>query len=539
MAKKKKKQYTKKKYYSDEYLGTGVQWGSFIISGGFLLLFLVLAFFMPENMTEWIDASFNFSATYFGLFWQLLLLGGLIVGLILMFSRYGRVRLGLVDQPQYTNFRWIAMIATTLLASGGVFWASGEPMSHFIQTPPLFESGDLSDWERAIIALSQSFFHWGFSAWAILGTTATIVLMYAHYHKGMPLKPRTILYPIFGDKLFKRNNIIGILADVTSTIAVAAGTIGAIGFLGLQASYFAEQIFGLPSTLTIQIAFIVILVIIASISAVTGVDKGIQMLSRFNVGFAVVLMVVILIIGPTLFLFDAFITAEAFQISNFLMMSLTRGDPSWLAWWTIFFWGWFIGYGPMMAIFITRISRGRTIRQLILAVGIFAPIVSNLWFTILGGTGIFFEIDQPGVVSGPLENVGQEAAVMAILGELPLTTILAFCFLVITIVFVATTADSMAYASAVSVTGNDNPKTSVRVFWSLIFGATAVALLAMGESNIGMFQNFIVASAVPVSFILLPTLWDSVKVARKLAVEQGIKREKPYSFEEDDKYPDA
>ena len=537
MANEKKKQFTKKKYYSDEYLGTGVQWGSFIISGGFLLLFVILAFFMPDNMSAWVNNSFDFSAKYFGLYWQILLLATFIVGLVLMFSRYGRVKLGLIDSPHYSNFRWVAMILTTLLASGGVFWAAGEPMSHFLDTPPQFVDGELTEWDKAIIGLSQSFMHWGFSAWAILGTTATIVLMYAHYHKGMPLKPRTILYPIFGDKLFKKNNIIGILADVTSAIAVAAGTVGAIGFLGLQASYAAEQIFGMPNTLATQITFIVILIAISTVSAITGVDKGIQILSRFNVGFAVLLMIVILIIGPTMFLLDAFVAAEAFQISNFLMMSLTRGDPAWLASWTIFFWGWFIGFAPMMAIFITRISRGRTIRELILAAGIFAPVVSNIWFTVLGGTGIFFEIEKPGIISEPLNNSGQEAAVMAILEQLPLTSIMAFSFLIITIIFVATTTDSMAYASAVSVTGNDNPKTSVRVFWALIFGAIAVALLAMGESNVGMFQNFIVASAVPVSLLLLPPVWDSVKIAKELAVEQGIKGEKEYSFEEDDNYP--
>ena len=537
MSKEKKNQFTKKKYYSDEYLGTGVQWGSFIISGGFLLLFVILAFFMPDNMSAWVNNSFDFSAKYFGLYWQLLVFATFIVGLILMFSRYGRVKLGLVDSPLYSNFRWVAMILTTLLAAGGVFWAAGEPMAHFLNTPPLFTDGELTEWDKAVIGLSQSFLHWGFNAWAILGTTATIVLMYAHYHKGMPLKPRTILYPIFGDKLFKRNHIVGILADVTSAVAVAAGTVGAIGFLGLQASYAAVQIFGLPNTLATQITFIVILIAISTVSAITGVDKGIQILSRFNVGFAVLLMIVILIIGPTMFIFDAFVSAEAFQISNYLMMSLTRGDPAWLAGWTVFFWGWFIGYAPMMAIFITRISRGRTIRELILAVGILAPIVSNIWFTVLGGTGIFFETKNPGIISEPLNNSGQEAAVMAILEQMPFTSILAFSFLIITIIFVATTTDSMAYASAVSVTGNDNPKTSVRVFWALIFGATAIALLAMGQSNVGMFQNFIVASAVPVSLLMLPPVWDSVKVAKELAVEQGIKGKKEYSFEEDDNYP--
>lgn len=150
------------------------------------------------------------------------------------------------------------------------------------------------------------------------------------------------------------------------------------------------------------------------------------------------------------------------------MMSLTRGDETWLAWWTVFFWGWFIGFGPMMSIFIARISRGRTIRELIVAVAIISPIVSNLWFATLGGSGVFFEMQNSGIISEPLQNVGQEAAVMAILNQLPMSAAFAVGFLIITIVFVATTADSMSYASAVAVTGNDNPSKYIRVFWALI-----------------------------------------------------------------------
>ncbi|WP_277673719.1 BCCT family transporter [Piscibacillus halophilus] len=514
---------TKKKYHTDEYLGTGVQKTALFISGGFLILFFLMAFLAPDVTEEVVGASFDWSAKYFGLFWQLLMLATLIVGLLLMFTRYGRVKLGKQETPEFTNFRWIAMVLTTLLASGGVFWAASEPMSHFITTPPLFSAENLSDWDRAVPGVAQAFFHWGFSAWAVLGTVATIVLMYCHYHKGMPLKPRTILYPLIGDKVFKRYNFFGLTADVTSIIAVAAGTIGAIGFLGLQAAYAFEQVTGIESNLFMQILFIVLLIGIATISAVTGVDKGIQILSRFNVAFAVILMILILIVGPTMFILDVFVSAEAFQLQNYLMMSLTRGDEAWLAWWTVFFWGWFIGFGPMMSIFIARISRGRTIRELIVAVALISPLVSNFWFATLGGTGVFFEIESSGIISGPLNDVGQEAAVMAILNELPMSGLFAIGFLIITIIFVATTADSMSYASAVAVTGNDDPSKYIRVFWALIFGAVAVALLTLGEGSISMLQNFIVVSAVPVSLLLLPPVWDSVKIANKMAIEQGIK----------------
>jgi glycine betaine transporter len=496
-------------------------WTTFAVSGGFLFLFVLISLIDINMVEDWVTESFNWSVTFFGAYWQLLLLGNFVIGIILAFSRYGNLRLGKMAKPENGYFRWISMILCTLLASGGVFWAASEPMYHFVTTPPLFANDGMSPQEAIIPALSQSFVHWGFLAWACLGTLTTIVLMYAHYHKGYPLKPRAILYPIFGEKIFNKS-LIGSTADTVSVIAVAAGTMGPIGFLGLQIGYGLHFLFEIPNTLATNIIIVGALILIAAISVASGVDKGIQFLSRLNVLFVVLLTAIILIIGPTMFLIDSFISAEAFQLQHFFEMNLYRGDQAWLGYWTVFFWGWFLGYAPMLAIFISKISRGRTIRELIVAVSIIAPLVSNFWFAIVGGTGLSHELKNPGSISTPLGDGGMPATVMAIMDQLPMGLWMAIGFLIVSIVFVSTTVDTISYTVAVTLQGSDHPQKWMRVFWVILFGILSVVLLTIGEGTIQALQNFIVVTAVPVSILLLPPLWSAPKIVKQMAKEQTI-----------------
>lgn len=493
-------------------------WPVFYVSGGFLILFIVLSLINSSMVDKTITTLFDTSADIFGSYWQLLLLGNFFIGVFLACSKYGNVRLGNQAKPKYSYYRWVAMILCTLLASGGVFWAAAEPMYHYMDTPPLLGGGAFDNVDGAF---AHSFMHWGFTAWAILGTLATIVMMYVHYTKGMPLRPRGLLYPIFGEKIYEKS-VLGSAADVISIIATVAGTLGPLGFLGLQISYGLHHLFSVPNTVSISIMVIGILVLIASISAATGVDRGILLLSRINVGMTIVLGLIVLVVGPTLFIIDAFVGGSGFYLQNFFAMSLFRGDTAWLGGWTIFFWGWFIGYAPMLIVFISRISRGRTIRELIVAVSIVSPLVSNFWFSIVGGTGVSLEIESPGSISDALTEGGMPAAVMAIMDQLPFGVLFAIGFLLVSIVFVATTTDTMSYTVAATLTGNDHPKRWLRVFWAVIFGATSMIILTIGEDSITSIQNSIVITAVPVSILLLPPLWIAPKVAKKMALDQRL-----------------
>jgi choline-glycine betaine transporter len=487
----------------------------FLISGGFIALFCVAALVNLDGLSALVDWGFNVSATYFGLYWQVLLLATFLIGLVLCILPGGRAIMGGLAAPEFTVFQWGSMIMCTLLAGGGVFWAAGEPIAHFLYSPPLYGAEGAT--EAAVNpAIAQSFMHWGFLAWAILGSLSTVMLMHYHYEKGLPLAPRTLLYPVFGDKAI--NGPIGLIADASSIIAVVAGTVGPIGFLGLQVSYGLNDLFGIPDVFVTQLLVIGGLAAIYTISAMTGLSKGIQLLSKVNVILAAALLIFVLLAGPTGFIFSSFFEGFATYLGNFFQMALFRGDagvfgePGWLGWWTVFFWGWFMGYGPLMAMFIARVSRGRSIRSIIIMLSIIAPIVTNFWFTIIGGTGISMELTEPGTISKAFEGFNLPAALLAITNNLPMGFVISILFLILTTIFVATTGDSMSYVISATMSEGDNPPAAVRVFWGIAMGVMAVILISVGSGGVSKLQSFIVVTAVPVSLILLPSLWDALRI---------------------------
>ncbi|MGB7270494.1 MAG: BCCT family transporter [Albidovulum sp.] len=492
----------------------------FAVTGGFILLFCAIALFDIDALGAMVDWGFNFSATYFGLYWQLLLLGTFLMGLVLCVLPGGKTVLGGLAKPEFSQFQWGSMIMCTLLAGGGVFWAAGEPIAHYLWTPPLYGDLTADPVARANAALAQSFMHWGFLAWAILGALTTVMLMHYHYDKGLPLAPRTLLYPVFGDKAI--NGPIGMIADASCIIAVVAGTVGPIGFLGLQVSYGLNALFGVPDTFATQATVIVGLGALYTISAMTGLSKGIQLLSKINVILAFLLLAFMLIAGPTSFILQGFTGGMGTYLSNFFGMAMFRGDaavfgdPGWLGWWTVFFWGWFLGYGPLMAMFIAKVSRGRSIRSIIIMLAIVAPIVTNFWFTIIGGTGISLEQLTPGVISGPFEGFNLPAGLLAITQAMPMGFILSLLFLILTLIFVATTGDSMSFVIASTMSQDETPSAMLRVFWGVAMAVMAIILISTGSGSIGKLQSFIVITAVPVSLVLLPSLWDALRITLML-----------------------
>jgi glycine betaine transporter len=496
-----------------------IDWPVFVLSGGFLLLFVLTALFDLEFLSATVNQAFGGATALFGAYWQVLMLLTFVVALGVAVSGSGRARLGNLSAPDISTFKWVAIIMCTLLAGGGVFWAAAEPMAHFIASPPLFGVESASP-AAVYPALAQSYMHWGFLAWSILGSLTAIVFMYLHYDKGLPLKPRILLYPVFGEVVL--HGWLGALVDAACVVAVISGTVGPIGFLGLQVSFGLSELFGISNNYSTQLAIILGLIVIYTVSAVSGVTRGIQILSSFNIILAIGLMSFILIVGPTAFIFDSFIQSVGLLISEFIPMASYRADVGWVNGWTVFFWGWFIGYGPLMAMFIARISRGRSIRQLIVTLSLIAPLVTYFWFTIVGGTGIAFELSNAGVISGPYAESGMPAALMAITQQLPWGFLISVLFLVLTTIFVATTGDSMTYTVSMVMTGTDNPPTALRVFWGIMMGVLAAILISIGSGGVSALQSFIVVTAVPVSLILMPSLWNAPKMARQMAVEQGL-----------------
>ncbi|WP_338751121.1 BCCT family transporter [Janibacter alittae] len=489
------------------------------VSAGSLALFVALALLVPSTVSEWVASGAAFSGRWFGLFWQVLLLVTFVVAVLLAATPWAKARLGGLATPEYGRFKWVAMIMCTLLAGGGVFWAAAEPMYHYTSTPPYFDG---SGTDRAAAALGQSFVHWGFLVWAILGSLGALVMLYGA-ERGMPLRPRTLLYPVMGERL--RTSWIGTVVDIVCIISVVAGTVGPIGFLGLQVAYGLHGLFDVPNSYGVQLAVILALSGIALLSVLSGIDKGIQLLSRFNVWLAVALMGLLLVVGSALFVLKSWLAGLGTYATDFVGTSLYQGDQAWLDSWTLFFFGWFLGYAPLMSIFIARISRGRTARDLLVATSIIAPIATTVWFSVLGGTAIWIEQDRPGAISEPLASDGLPAAVMAISDNLPLAVLIAVGFFVLTITFVATTTDSMSYAVAQACTAHDSPSRWLRGLWTLLMGGAAATLVSVGNGGISALQSFIVITAVPVGFVMLPSVVAAPIYLRRLAIEQGVLRE--------------
>ena len=488
-------------------------------SGGFIALFVALALYDGELLSSLVNSGFAWSVKVFGPYWQLLLLLTFLIGLGLAAGRTGKVVLGGTDKPEMDGFRWMAIIFCTLLAGGGVFWAAAEPIAHYVSPPPLYGAQESAQ-QGAVNALSQSFMHWGFLAWAIVGSLTSIVVMHLHYDKGLPLKPRILLYPVLGERALKGHT--GALIDACCIVAVAAGTIGPIGFLGLQVSYALNALFEIPDGFTTQLIIILFAIALYTLSALSGLNRGMQLLSRYNVILAMALMVYILLFGPTNFIFNGYIQGVGSMLDNFIPMATYRGDEGWLSWWTVFFWGWFLGYGPMMAIFIARISRGRNIRQIVTTISVVAPLVTCFWFTIVGGSGLAFEIADPGSVSKAFEGFNLPGALLAVTQQLPIPMLVSILFLILTTIFIVTTGDSMTYTISVVISGETEPNAIIRTFWGVAMGVTALILISLGSGGISALQSFIVITAVPVSLILLPSLWNAPQIAIKMAKEQGL-----------------
>jgi choline-glycine betaine transporter len=492
------------------------------VSIGFILLFVLLSLYDVEMVANSIGAGFAWTARALGSYFQLLLLLTFFIAIGLAISPASSARIGNVDTPELSTFKWLSIIMCTLLAGGGVFFAAGEPVYHFVVTPPAFNTTAGTP-EAISSALAQSFMHWGFLAWAVLGSLTAVVLAHAHYDKGQPLQPRTLLYPVLGEKVMK--GWFGGVVDALCVIAVVAGTVGPIGFLATQVSFGLHDLFGFSQGFGTQLIILIVLGSIYVTSAMTGIDRGIQFLSRFNVFLALAIAAVIFLFGPTLFLTNAFLQGFGEYVTSFFEMATTTAQSApdwWMQWWTVFFFAWFIGYGPLMAIFVARISRGRSIRQMILAVAVMAPIATAVWFTLLGGSGIFYQLTGVIDLTEALNNFQFDVATLTVAKALPGGTLMALAILVLTTIFVATTGDSMSYAIAVVGSGHDDPNPFIRAFWGIAMALMAAILLYMGAGQISALQQFIVITAIPVSLVLLPSLWTGPQAAYAMARQQGL-----------------
>lgn len=486
-----------------------------------LLVFLLLAAVDLKLAQVFTSTGKTIISQHLGCLWQWMVALLFVIAIGLAISPLGSLRLGGKEaQPSLKFFDWCAVLICTLLAGGGVFWSAAEPLYHFQNPAPYFPGVRGSTPEAVDPALAVSFLHWGFLAWALVATTVTISFSILE-RRGEPLRPRTLLVGVLPHGWV--DGPLGDLADGLSVVAAIAGTVGPLGFLSLQLSNAAGQLPWLQDSAGLQSLVVVLLTAVFATSTVSGIQRGIKWLSELNVWLTLGLAAAILLVGPGLWLIQHFLSGMLFYLGNLPQMALaTHGDEQaqWLNGWTIFYWGWFLGYAPLMGLFTAGVSRGRSLRELVLAVAILCPLVTNLWFTLLGGAGMALELADAGSISEPLANSGAAAALLAILSQLPLAWLLIPAGLLLVVLFMATSADSMSYAAAMVVSGKSEPSPWLRLFWALMIGTLTLVLLRIGtrlgdSTSIDALQAFIVIAAVPVTPLVLVTLWTAPRLAWK------------------------
>jgi len=415
----------------------------------------------------------------------------------ILFSKYGKIRLGSDDsRPEFSRFTWFSMLFAAGMGMGLVFWGVAEPITHYMK-PPLATGSTPAAIKES---MHFTFFHWGLHPWAIY-IVFGLGIAYFHFRKGLPLAPRSLLYPLIGERY---KGIIGHSVDAFCTVGTLLGVATSLGLGAMQINSGLKSLVGIEYNTFTQVIIIALITMVATISTVTGVKKGIKYLSIANIFIAVIMLSFVFIFGPTLYQIKLFISSTGEYLQNIVQTSLwvdTRSGKSWQTNWTVFYWGWWISWSPFVGIFIARISKGRTIREFILTVLFVPTIVTFLWLSVFGGSALHIEIFGSGGIAAVVsKNVSMSLNIL--LSKLPFKIISQWVGLFLVIIFFITSSDSGSLVDdMVTSGGNPNPHPATRVFWGLSEGGAAIVLLLAG--GLMALQAASISAGLPQSLLLI------------------------------------
>lgn len=494
-----------KKMLADKGLFLGVHPGMGIASKAMVLAFVLFTIMNVDfangiysDVKSWIQATLSW---YYVTVVSLVLFFSIWVA----FSRFGNLRLGKDDEkPEFGFFTWFSMLFSCAIGTGILFWSIAEPIFHFQGNPFMDMAGIATGTaEAAQMAMRITLFHWGLHGWAIY-IIVGLILAYFTYRRGLPLTIRSALYPLIGNRIY---GPIGHAVDLLAIFSTLFGTATTLGLGVSQMNAGLNYLFGLEISTTTQVILIAIISVIGTLSAVSGVEKGIKFLSIWNMRISAILILFFLLAGPTVFLLGLFTTSVGDYIWNLIPMGFwTDPNPEsqWQGWWTIFYWGWWLSWGPLVGMFIARISRGRTIRQFLLTALIIPPLGGFLWIVIFGGTALHIELYGAGGIVDAVNNNMTLALYQTIeaIGVESLTWPMAALATFMIITWFVTSADSgtLVICTILSV-GDRNPPQRFRIIWGLGLGAVAAVLLMAG--GLKALQTASVAAALPFSVVLI------------------------------------
>ena len=450
----------------------------FVFGSSILIVFSIISFTLL-NITQAAQIFETIQATIsskLGWFYILTVNIVLVFSIYLIFSKYGRIRIGgLGAKPEFTYLSWLSMLFSAGMGIGLVFYSVAEPILHYISPP----YGVGSSIESVKISMQYTFFHWGLHAWGIYAVVA-LSLAFFSYNRGLPLTIRSAFYPFLGEKI---HGHIGNIIDITASVATLFGLTTSLGLGVKQINAGLNHLFGMPENNFIQILLIIFITVLATISVVLGLKRGIKRLSLFNMWVGIILMCFVFFCGPTIYLLNAFLQNIGQYASNIIEMSFWTGvyeQSDWQKGWTIFYWAWWIAWSPFVGMFIARISIGRTIREFILSVLLIPSLLTCIWLTIFGNTAIYQDmILKYGIVDAVNENIA--VALFVMLNNLPISFITSLVAILLIMTFFITSSDSASLViDIITSGGNPNPPTLQRIFWAATEGVVAIVLLIGG-----------------------------------------------------------
>ncbi|WP_042488568.1 BCCT family transporter [Sphingomonas parapaucimobilis] len=471
-----------------------VFWGASAI----IALLLVTTLAMPGTADTAFKAAQAWAIDTFGWFYISAVAVFLVVVLALGFGPAGKLKLGPDDaEPDFPYLSWLAMLFAAGMGIGLMYFAVAEPIQHYI-SPPEAPSGTIL---AAREAMAITFHHYGVHAWAIYALVG-LSLAYFTYRKDMPLTLRSGLSPILGKR------IDGPLGDAIDIFAVCGTVFGVSTSLGFGVSQMTAGLnyeYGIPDTLMVKIVVIVVVMGAATLSVLSGADRGVRRLSELNLTVAVLLMLFVLAVGPTLFLLRALVQNFGLYLDHFVKRTFTlyAYEPrAWMADWTLFYWAWWIAWSPFVGMFIARISRGRTIREFVIGVLFVPTAFTFLWMTVFGNTAISFDL---GPAAGGIADAVQanlSTALFKFLEYLPAASVTSTLAIALVAIFFVTSADSGALVIDTLASGGaeETPRWQ-RMYWCVLLGVTATLLLVAG--GLGALQSATLLAALPFCFIML------------------------------------
>ncbi|XMB67287.1 BCCT family transporter [Mycoplasmatota bacterium zrk1] len=482
----------------------------YYISLTIMVVIVAWGLLLPSNFESIANRSFTYIVDNFGWFYILSMTSFVLFSIWIMLSKYGRIKLGKDDSvPEYSNISWFAMLFSAGMGIGLVFWGVAEPLNHWISPMVGIESASE---QAANFALRKSFLHWGLHPWAGYAVIA-LSLAYMQFRKGEKGLISSIFIPLIGRH--RVNGPIGKLIDIFAIFATVAGVATSLGLGTYQINSGLNYLFGIPENNYVLITIVAITTFLFMLSAITGLNKGIKILSNTNIVLASILMILTFIVGPTILILNAFNDGLGLYLHNLVKDSFQVGAFSkgseWYGWWTIFYWAWWIAWAPFVGTFIARISKGRTIREFIMGVLLVPVLVSFVWFAIFGTTGINTGSE---VASEAVKSTS--TAFFVVLNNYPLGSIISLVAIILLGTFFVTSADSGTFVlGMLSSDGNLNPKTSKKVVWGVVQALVALALMLGSVNGLRMLQTMSIVAAFPFAIVMILAMVSIVKALSK------------------------